>query len=1028
MKQISSDMRGLQRAREDIAAFNAKLDEEKKALSLVQEKLREQRLAYGALAKKVDEARARVSFMVDAHARQRGELAHERAALKASGAATREQTDRLKSLEAQVKRSADAVKSARKELKDAAGEQSRYAKAAAGTGSSLRDLERKERDCAGSVALARLQIERATDASERHSSSLGKQGHNLEDLTHAQRLHNQALERQHFLARRQEQLTGLRDRTQDLRSQAMSHTYFTLGSGYIFTAPLRGALEFEKAMVRVKAMSGANSEEFRHLKEEARRLGSETIFSAKEVAEAYNELATAGYRTNDMIAIMPAVLALSESSMTSLGRTAEITSEVLQGFRIDVSEMARVGDALTAAYSSSASSLESLGEMLKYAAAPAVDVGSSLEETLAASSVLHNTGIKGSMAGTSMRAIFLRMAKPPKELQRILDEMRISTKDSEGNVRSWMDVLSDINARLTGAGSAKRAAVSKALGGEDHAPAASNLLAALDSGALRIMEKTLRLASPFNLIAKKLLAMPDTELQKAADTLGVKLSKAMSGGGIALAFAESLKGLDGAALDRQMERIFSGLNLGAKLQDMRPDEFVGTGKMALSALKSLQISRTKPLGGLKTSEELTSEVRARIQLLPMSEQLRFIEIFFSRTRSGVADLFREFQKGGSNVAQLLKGLDETLNMEKARKGLSESTINDLKKVESAWDDIKISLGNSLIPLLKDFLVWLQPLIEGFGKWIKENQVMAKNIMIAVGALFAFNAAMAAMKFALSGVIDLWRMGRWAGGLFGPGGRGRAAAGWLRRGAGAGKNLFVKGMGRLISSGPLIRSVLGMIMNTARAAGAALFALGPAGWAVAAAIAAAAAAGIYLWRNWDTIGPKLKKTWAAMKMWFQDFWGSIANTAGAAWGWIWEKLGMDPLGWVKGKWENFLEFFKGLYARMKPLITGMFPWVEGAGDNIGGFLKEAGTAGKSAVESASDFSQFKYVAPPSPALEKAAGAASRITQRNVITVHANIQVDAGSAAPAQVAGRIKGEIQSAFRNVPGFSFLDPIVVS
>ncbi|MDQ3233489.1 MAG: phage tail tape measure protein [Pseudobdellovibrionaceae bacterium] len=1014
-------MRGLQRVRDDIAALNSRLDEEKKALSLVQEKLQQQRAAYAALAERVDEVRTRVRSMVESHAKHREELQSERAAIKASGGATREQTERLKSLEEQVKKSADAIKKARKELRDAAEEQSRYAKAAAGTGSSLRDLEKRERECAGSVTATRQQIERATDASERYSSSVKKQGHNVEDLTQAQKRHNQAVERQQHLARRQEELNGLRSRTQDLRSQAMSHVYFTLGSGYLFTAPLRGALEFEKAMVRVKAMSGANSEEFRRLKDEARRLGAETIFSAKEVAEAYNELATAGYRTNDMIAIMPSMLALSESSMTSLGRTAEITSEVLQGFRIDVSEMARVGDALTAAYSSSASSLESLGEMLKYSAAPAVDVGSSLEETLAASSILHNTGIKGSMAGTSMRAIFLRMAKPPGELKKILDEMQISTRDPENNVRNWMDVLSDINSRLEGAGSAKRAAVSKALGGEDHAPAASNLLAALDSGALRIMEKTLRLASPFNLMAKRLLGMPDTELQKAADALGVKLSKAMSGGGIALAFAESLEGLDGAAFDRQMERIFSGLNLGAKLQDMRPEEFIGTGKLVDSSLKSLQISRTKPLGGLKTSEDLTSEVRARIQLLPMSEQLRFIEIFFSRTRSGVADLFREFQKGGRNVDQLLKGLDETLNMEKARKGLSESTINDLKKVESAWDDIKISLGNSLIPMLKDFLVWLQPLIEGFGKWIKENQVMAKNLMIAVGSLFAFNAAMAAMKFALSGVIDVWRVGKWAGGFFGPGSRGRTAAG-------AGKNLLVKGMGRLISSGPLIRSSLGMLMNTARAAGAALLAMGPAGWAVAAAIAAAAAAGIYLWRNWDTIGPKLKKTWAAMKMWFQDFWASIANTAGAAWGWIWENLGMDPLNWVKAKWENFLEFFKGIYARIRPLITGMFPWVESAGPGIGGFLKEAGTAGKSAVESAFDFSQFKYVAPPSPALEKATGAATRITQRNVITVHANIQVEAGHSAPAQVASKIKGEIQSAFRSTPSFSFLDPVVVS
>jgi TP901 family phage tail tape measure protein len=941
-----------------------------------------------------------------------------------SGMSTAEETGRLQALKKQLQDSGKAMSEAKKEEKDATDAHRAHAKAASQAGESLEQLEKKERDHAASVAGTEHQIAKAREASDRYSSSLQKQGHNVEDLTEAQRRHNQAIERQQYLARHQEELNQLRDRAQDLRSQAMSHLYFTLGSGYLFTAPLRHALEFEKAMVRVKAMSGANSEEYRRLKDEARRLGSETIFSAREVAEAYNELATAGYRTNDMIAIMPSMLALSESSMTSLARTAEITSEVLQGFRIDVSEMARVGDALTAAYSSSASSLESLGEMLKYAAAPAVDVGSSLEQTLAASSILHNTGIKGSMAGTSMRAIFLRMAKPPKELKKILDDMDISTVDKDINVRNWMDVLSDINLRLKGSGSAKRAAVSKALGGEDHAPAASNLLAAVDSGALRFMEKTLRLASPFNLMSKRLLSMPDQDLNKAADSLGVKLTKAMSGGGMALAFAESLKGLKGSDFDRQMQRIFSELKLTPKLEDIRPDEFMGTGINIDDALKSLQISRNKPLGGTKSSEELTSEIKTRIQMLPVSEQLKFIEVFFSRTRSGMRELFTEFQKGGKNADQLLKGLDEVLNMEKAKKGLSESTINDLKKLESAWDDIKISLGNSLIPMLKDLLVSIQPIVDGLGKWLKENQTMAKNIMLGVGSLFAFSAAMAVAKFALSGFVDLWRLGKWAGGLFGPGTRGRAAAGWLRTGFGIGKNFLVEG---LVKSGSLARFSLGMIMNAARAAGAALLAMGPAGWAVAAAVAAVAAAGIYLWRNWDEIGPKLKNTWFSMKAWFQSLWASIANTAGAAWGWILGKISMDPLLWVREKWERFLEFFKGIYARIRPYISGLFPWMENAGSDIKGFLSDAASAGKEVIGSMFDFSGFKYVVPPSEAIEKAAGGTA-VTQRNVITVNATIHVEAGPAAPLKVASRIKGEIQSAFRSVPSFSFLDPVVVS
>jgi hypothetical protein len=363
-------------------------------------------------------------------------------------------------------------------------------------------------------------------------------------------------------------------------------------------------------------------------------------------------------------------------------------------------------------------------------------------------------------------------------------------------------------------------------------------------------------------------------------------------------------------------------------------------------------------------------------------------------------------------------------MEKAKKGLSESTINDLKKLESAWDDIKISLGNSLIPMLKALLVSIQPIVDGLGKWLKENQTVAKNIMLGVGSLFAFSAAMATAKFALSGFIDLWRVGKWAGGLFGPGTSSRVAAGWLKTGLGIGKNFLVGG---LVKTGSLARFSLGMIMNAARAAGAALLAMGPAGWAVAAAVAAIAAAGIYLWRNWDEIGPKLKKNWAGIKAWFQNLWGSIANTAGAAWGWILERISMDPLIWVKEKWERFLLFFKGIYARIRPYISGIFPWMENAGSDIKGFLSDAASAGKEVIGGMFDFSGFKYVAPPSEAIEKAAGGAA-VTQRNVITVNATIHVEGGPAAPLQVASQIKGEIQSAFRSIPSFSFLDPVVVS
>jgi hypothetical protein len=225
---------------------------------------------------------------------------------------------------------------------------------------------------------------------------------------------------------------------------------------------------------------------------------------------------------------------------------------------------------------------------------------------------------------------------------------------------------------------------------------------------------------------------------------------------------------------------------------------------------------------------------------------------------------------------------------------------------------------------------------------------------------------------------------------------------------------------------LIRSSLGVIMNAARAAGAALLAMGPAGWAVAAAIAAAAAAGIYLWRNWDTVGPKFRKAWSALGTWFHEFWKTFADAHRAVWNLIVERLGWDPLPWVKQKWEGLLTFIRESVSKVKASLSGIFPWNHEAASK--GSLSKAIDAGKDTFSSLFSMpNDKKFDVPVMPAAEKVVSTAPR-TQRNVITVHANIHVEAGPQAPAMIASRIKGEIQSAFRSVPSFSFLDPVVVS
>jgi hypothetical protein len=370
------------------------------------------------------------------------------------------------------------------------------------------------------------------------------------------------------------------------------------------------------------------------------------------------------------------------------------------------------------------------------------------------------------------------------------------------------------------------------------------------------------------------------------------------------------------------------------------------------------------------------------------------------------------------------------------------------------NDIMITFGEAFIPILRDMIVWLKPILNGFGEWIKTNKELAKNIMLGVGSVFAFNGAMALLKFSLSGVVDLVRAGKTVGKWFGPGTMGASGMRWLRTGAGIGMNYLTEGLGLLwsksgakkgwgkgktlgrwggrllkgggmrgwsglLKAGPLLGGAL-------RGVGAALMGLGPVGWGIAAAVAAIAAGGYLIWKNWGTIGPKLQKMWIAIKETALETWTSITNGIGAAWDWVKEKV--SGSGWFKGVWEKFTGFFKNAYEAVKPYIKVMFPWIDSTVDAVTAFPKWISDSWDAGKKELSELFTMPDAVKVPAALERAGGGSGSYTQRNVITVNATIHVDAGSSAPREVASKIKSEIQSAFRNSPSFSFLDPVEVS
>ncbi|CAH8248842.1 phage tail tape measure protein [Paenibacillus melissococcoides] len=239
------------------------------------------------------------------------------------------------------------------------------------------------------------------------------------------------------------------------------------------------AADFESSMSRVGALSGASVEEMQRLTDTAKRLGAETVFTASQAAEGMQFLAMADFKTNDMIAAMPGLLDTAAAGQIDLARAADITSNILTGFGIEAKDTAKVADILTATFTGSNTDMNMLGDTMKYVAPIARASGRSLEEMASATAMLGNAGIQGSEAGTALRAIMIRLAKPTAEANKVLKEQLEIETEREGRVLSLSEVVGQFVEKTEGLTEAQRvAAVSTVVGTE----AASAFLALMDTG------------------------------------------------------------------------------------------------------------------------------------------------------------------------------------------------------------------------------------------------------------------------------------------------------------------------------------------------------------------------------------------------------------------------------------------------------------------------------------------------------------------------------------------------------------------
>lgn len=261
------------------------------------------------------------------------------------------------------------------------------------------------------------------------------------------------------------------------------------------------------------------------------------------------------------------------------------------------------------------------------------------------------------------------------------------------------------------------------------------------------------------------------------------------------------------------------------------------------------------------------------------------------------------------------GYDETIAKMEKQAALQQRVNAQLSTLTNLWDSAKgtfssvmASFGEALAPDIKNLVEWMTGITEKIGAWAKANTELATTIMRVLAGIVALAAVMAVLATAALTIIGPIALLRTA--MVTIGGMG----GMLNMILAPLKmmwSLFGFIGQAVFSAVGLIGRALWSIVPVIRAVGMAMMA-NP----ILIVVAAIAAAALYIWMNWGTLGPKFAALWAWITSGARSMWASIVST--------WNSLVASVIGYANSLWSGLGIRFSSGVAALLGIIAAFSP--------------------------------------------------------------------------------------------------------